>query len=204
MMNTDRKAPRKLCLGMAVLAGLILCSIKPVLADVSNPVIGNLLFEENFDTLDPERWNVIEGNGCHLGPDLCGWGNQELQHYSRNNVAIAAVPGEPGNKALVLEARREVLDGSAFTSGKVDTNGKLAVHYGMIEVRLRVPEVGIGLWPAAWMLGTSTASWPAKGEIDMMEMGHRAQAMAAAGYAGADVNSYVGANAIFYSSAACV
>ncbi len=181
-------------------AALILSPIAS--ADVANPVIGNLLFEENFDSLSPAVWNSIEGDGCAVG--LCGWGNQELQWYSANNLSIETVPGEPGNKALVLEARDEPANGSAFTSGKVDTHNNLAVHYGMIEVRMRVPEVGVGLWPAAWMLGTSTASWPAKGEIDMMEMGHRAQGRIDAGHAGADINSYVGSNAIFYSDAACV
>ncbi|TQV65970.1 carbohydrate-binding protein [Exilibacterium tricleocarpae] len=203
-MNTDKKALCRLYVTVGVFAGLLFGSIKPVLADITNPVIGSLLFEENFDSLESGRWNIIEGNGCQFGPNLCGWGNQELQNYRGGNVAIAAVPGEPGNSALVLEARREAFDGSEFTSGKIDSENKLAVHYGMIEVRIRVPEVGIGLWPAAWMLGTSTASWPAKGEIDMMEMGHRAQSRAAAGFPGADINSYVGSNAIFYSSDACV
>ncbi|WP_390590934.1 di-heme oxidoredictase family protein [Simiduia litorea] len=186
----------------ALLAASTLALTQLSLADLSNPVIGNLLFEENFNTFNAAHWNQVEGDGCQIG--LCGWGNQELQWYSANNLSIEDVPNEAGNKALVLQARNETVEGRAFTSGKVDSHNKLAVQYGMIEVRMRVPEVGIGLWPAAWMLGTSTASWPAKGEIDMMEMGHRAQGMADAGHAGADINSYVGANAIFYADAACV
>ena len=35
------------------------------------------------------------------------------------------------------------------------------------------PKVGVGLWPAAWLLGTSLQPWPRKGEIDIMEMGGR-------------------------------
>jgi len=173
-----------------------------VLADVTNPVIGNLLFEDNFNNVNNNTWNKVEGDGCQLG--LCGWGNQELQWYSANNLSIEPVPGEPGNTALVLQARNEAIGGRAFSSGKVDSQHKLAVQFGMIEVRVRVPELGIGLWPAVWMLGTSTASWPAKGEIDMMEMGHRAQARADAGHPGANINSYTAANAIFYADAACV
>ena len=182
------------------LCGLLLT--QPASADVSNPQIGNLLFEDNFNSVNPDSWNQIEGDGCAIG--LCGWGNQELQWYSADNLSIEDVPGEPGNKALVLQARNDAIGGRAFSSGKIDSEQKLAVQYGMIEVRLRVPQLGIGLWPAAWMLGTSTASWPAKGEIDMMEMGHRAQGRAEAGHPGADINSYVGANAIFYADAACV
>ena len=182
------------------LCGLLLA--QPASADVSNPQIGNLLFEDNFNSLNSNNWTPNEGDGCAIG--LCGWGNQELQWYSSNNLSIEDVPGEPGNKALVFQARNDNIGGRAFSSGKIDSQHKLAVQYGMIEVRMRVPDLATGLWPAAWMLGTSTASWPAKGEIDMMEMGHRAQARADSGHAGANINSYVGANAIFYADAACV
>ncbi|HBN88022.1 MAG TPA: beta-glucanase, partial [Rheinheimera sp.] len=160
------------------LCGLLLT--QPASADVSNPQIGNLLFEDNFNSLNSNNWTPNEGDGCAIG--LCGWGNQELQWYSSNNLSIEDVPGEPGNKALVFQARNDNIGGRAFSSGKIDSQHKLAVQYGMIEVRMRVPDLATGLWPAAWMLGTSTASWPAKGEIDMIEMGHRAQARADSGH----------------------
>lgn len=205
MKNSKNTPAQRSTLWPSFSALLTLCCLGAphvALADVTNPVIGNLLFEDNFNTFNTATWNEIEGDGCAIG--LCGWGNQELQWYSANNLSIEDVPGEPGNKALVLQARNDAIGGRAFSSGKIDSEQKLAVQYGMIEVRLRVPQLGIGLWPAAWMLGTSTATWPAKGEIDMMEMGHSAQGRAEAGHPGADINSYVGANAIFYADAACV
>lgn len=165
--------------------------------------VGQLLWEDNFDSLNTNHWNVITGNGCQLGPNLCGWGNQELQNYQADNVSIESVPGEPGNSALVFEARAENVDGSAFTSGKLDSQNAVAVQYGMIETRIRVPNLDTGLWPAFWLLGTSTASWPAKGEIDMMEMGHK-QTEIDHFYPGTNMNSFVGGNAIFYSDDACV
>lgn len=173
-------------------------------ADINNPDIGPLIFEDNFDTLNPQYWTPNSGNGCQYGADLCGWGNQELQWYHENNLSIESVPGNPGNNALVLTAKRETVEQNQFTSGKVDSEGKVAVQYGLIEIRMRVPNLETGLWPAAWMLGTSTASWPAKGEIDMMEMGHRAQTRTESGHPDAAINNYVGANAIFYSEDACV
>ncbi len=178
------------------LAGLTLCAAGPAQA-----AVGNLLWEDNFNTLDSNVWNVDIGDGCDQG--LCGWGNQELQWYAQDNVSIGDVPGESGNKALVLEARDESVQSKAFTSGKVNSSNHVSIQYGMIEVRMRTPEVGVGLWPAAWMLGTSTATWPAKGEIDMMEMGHKADERARQGHAGADINSYVGSNLIFHADAAC-
>jgi len=167
----------------------------------ANAAVGQLLWEDNFDTLNSDIWTIDTGDGCDQG--LCGWGNQELQWYSENNTYIETVPGETGNNALVLEAKSENSNGYAFTSGKVQTSNKIAVQYGMIEVRVMIPDVGVGLWPAAWMLGTSAQSWPAKGEIDMMEMGHSEQAREDAGFPGAEINNYVGSNLIFYTDAAC-
>ena len=163
--------------------------------------VGEVIWEENFNALDTDIWNVDVGDGCDQG--LCGWGNQELQWYSEDNVSIEPVPGEPGNTALVLEARNQGVGGKAFTSGKIQSNSKLAVQYGMIEVRMRVPNLETGLWPAAWLLGTSTIGWPGKGEIDMMEMGHAQAERARQGYPAADLNSYVGSNLIFAADAAC-
>ncbi|MFL3651725.1 MAG: di-heme oxidoredictase family protein [Pseudoalteromonas sp.] len=167
----------------------------------ANAAIGPILWEENFNTLNDQTWTVDTGDGCDQG--LCGWGNQELQWYAKKNAYIDDIPYEIGNRALVLEANDEASNGYAFTSGKVQTKNKIAVKYGMIEVRIMVPDVDIGLWPAAWLLGTTNQSWPAKGEIDMMEMGHKAQAREDAGFPGADINHYVGSNLIFYTEDAC-
>ena len=43
-------------------------------------------------------------------------------------------------------------------------------QYGLIEARLKLP-FGLGVWPAFWMLGENieTVSWPACGEVDIME-----------------------------------
>lgn len=168
-------------------------------ADVLNPVIGNLLYEENFNSLDANTWNSVDGDGCGIG--LCGWGNQELEYYRPNNLSIDDVPFEPGTKALAIQAKKETFGGKSFTSGKITSEGKLQVKYGLVEFRMSTPQVGTGLWPAGWMLGTTLATWPAKGELDIMEMGHRASSMIPLG---SDVNSYTASNAIFYSSAACV
>jgi hypothetical protein len=41
----------------------------------------------------------VTGNGSW------GWGNGELEFYKNENVDIADVPGEPGNKALRIVAK---------------------------------------------------------------------------------------------------
>ncbi|PCK08239.1 MAG: thiol oxidoreductase [Alteromonadaceae bacterium] len=197
-MDFKKVKPRLRLWGLSAFATCIIAQ-----THTANAQVGELLWEENFNQFNGELWNVVEGDGCQHGPDLCGWGNQELQWYDQNNINIEPVPGEPGNQALVLQARNEVVGGSAFTSGKIDSHNNLAVQYGMIEFRMQVPNIDMGLWPAVWMLGTASSGWPRQGEIDMMEMGHRAEGRAGAGHAGAPLNNYVGSNLIFHSDSAC-
>lgn len=168
--------------------------------------IGDLIWEENFETLD--NWIVETGNGAW------GWGNGELEFYHANNVEITDIPDEPGNTALHITAKQEtgpdIVDqwGNPlnYTSGRINTKSKVAIRYGMIETRVRVPDLDLGGWPAVWMLGTSNFSWPRSGEIDMMEMGHSKpfrdlhdEHNGGNGLDNSTVNEMVGANAIFYS-----
>ncbi len=178
-------------------------TVSPSPTVTPTPGIGDLIWEDNFDTLNTDVWTIDTGDGCQYGADLCGWGNQELQWYAETNVEIRDVPGEGDNKAVALIAKRELMGGKSFTSGKLTSQEKLSLQYGMIEVRMNVPSVDTGLWPAAWMLGTTTLPWPRKGEIDMMEMGHRAAERERQGHPGSSLDSYVGSNIIFYAQAAC-
>ncbi|WP_310383993.1 glycoside hydrolase family 16 protein [Roseateles sp.] len=178
---------------------LLTCSVGAV-ASVTSPVIGKLLWSEEFNaaSLDTSVWSASNGNGCQI--NLCGYGNQELQFYSPNNISIANVPFEPGTRALAITARRQTIGDNAFSSGKLDSSGKVQVQYGMIEVRMATPPVGTGLWPAAWLLGVSPQTWPRNGEIDMMEMGGKLPANLPA----ISPDQFVGANVITYQQAACV
>ncbi|UVW27348.1 glycoside hydrolase family 16 protein [Massilia sp. H6] len=185
----------------AVVSAVLLASSAQAFASVGNPAIGPLLWSEEFNgsSLDSGAWNASDGDGCQI--KLCGYGNAELQYYSPDNLAIVDVPFESGTRALAIQARRQALGGKAFSSGKVDTQGKVHVQYGMIEVRMSTPNLDTGLWPAAWMLGVSGQSWPRKGEIDIMEMGHKASSRADAG--SPPSNNFVGANVITWQQSAC-
>lgn len=210
--HTKQKARfTKLCLLRSVLMLGLMTTFGSAQAQV-----GDLIWEDNFDTFDTDVWTADEGNGCAQG--LCGFGNGELQSYEPENVSIQAIAplvGQSQNFALALQARREnVADQNrAFSSGKITSDRKLAVQYGMIEFRVQVPDLEDGYWPAVWMLGTSTLPWPNKGEIDMMEMGHRLQDREEwlgrnnspnddAGPA-PRMNSFTGANTFHYSPDAC-
>lgn len=125
-----------------------------------------LVWEENFDgtELNTEVWNYEEGVGIwNTGQ------NAELQYYKADNVAVG--PDGEGNNALIITAKREAVGSYQFTSGRIQSRGKVEVQYGKIEARIKLPFLANGLWPAFWMLGTEKG-WPASGEIDILEAGH--------------------------------
>lgn len=92
-----------------------------------------------------------------------GWGNNELQYYTNNPTNIRIQDGK-----LVIEARKESLRGSEFTSARIKT--KNSWKYGRFEIRAKLPP-GRGTWSALWALPTDWAygAWPLSGEIDIME-----------------------------------
>ena len=124
----------------------------------------NLVWSDEFDggALDAAKWNIQTGDGTAEG--IPGWGNNELQSYQATNVSVA-----DGN--LIITARREDADGRAYTSGRINTDGKLDIKYGRIEANIHAA-AGQGMWSAFWMLPTDSAygTWAAGGEIDIMEV----------------------------------
>jgi beta-glucanase (GH16 family) len=124
-----------------------------------------LVWSDEFDySGSPEetKWNYDLGDGC---PDMCGWGNNELQYYTndKRNVRVE-------NGMLIIEAHRDSMEGRAYTSARIVTKGKGDWLYGRIEVKAKLPR-GLGTWPAIWTLATDWeyGGWPASGEIDIME-----------------------------------
>jgi len=122
-----------------------------------------LLWCENFDSFNESVWNYDLGTGEN------GWGNGEHQNYTKSNVKV-----EDGLLKITAEKEGEGKDAS-FTSGRINTLGKVAFKYGRLEANLSIPELGLdaGLWPAFWTIGADfpNTPWPKSGEIDVFEMG---------------------------------
>ena len=135
-----------------------------------------LVWSDEFDTdgaLNTDKWH----QQTQL-PNGDSWYNGEIQHYT-DRIENASV----SNGTLKLVAINETyLDQGVtkeYTSARL--NSKFAFTYGKVEVRAKLPS-GMGTWPAIWMLGKNiietgaywtdthgTVTWPACGEMDIME-----------------------------------
>lgn len=129
----------------------------------------DLVYSEDFRTtsLDLEHFNIAEGNGCDLG--ICGWGNGEIQSYQKSSVFVA-----DGKLSIVATKNRDITMAereknkqfwlrtnadytTTWTSGRINTKGKVQGRYGLISFTARLP-TGRGVWPALWMCTNCSVS----------------------------------------------
>ncbi|CAH0314770.1 Beta-glucanase [Pedobacter sp. Bi27] len=151
------------------------------------------LTADGFKLIWAEEFN---GNGA---PDPANWTyelgferNEELQWYQPENARCE-------NGKLILEAKREkkinpnFKEGSSdwkknrkeadYTSASIKTQGLHSWLYGRFVMRGKI-DIRDGIWPAWWTLGIK-GSWPATGEIDIMEY-YRKKLLANIAFMGAD------------------
>jgi len=119
-----------------------------------------LIWSDDFNTdgaPDATKW------GYDLGAS--GWGNNELQNYTSSSSNVIVSGG-----TLKITAKAQALGTANYTSARLKSENKFEFTYGKIEFRAKMPTGG-GTWPALWALGQNyaTNTWPACGEIDVME-----------------------------------
>ena len=116
-----------------------------------------LVWADEFSgtTLNSAFWTQETGNV---------WANNELQNYQASNTEVK-------DGYLTITAKKENVNGRQYTSSRIKTQDKKFFKYGRVDIRALLPK-GQGIWPALWMLGNnkSAVSWPACGEIDLMEL----------------------------------
>lgn len=126
--------------------------------------------EFNGTSLDMTKWSYQDGTGAEYGLD--GWGNNEQQYYTRDNLTV-----EDGT--LTIAATNDSRGGKPYSSARIWTmsedqqSAKFAQTYGRFEAKIKMPagEGCQGLWPAFWLLPADSpyGGWPVSGEIDIME-----------------------------------
>ncbi len=138
-----------------------------------NIASGTLVWSDEFSNSgtsnalpDSKTWTYDTGFEC------CG--NNEQETYCAAGSATA--PCDPNNPNAyidttgILHITARNPSGTTYTSARLKTQGQFSFMYGRIEARLKLPE-SQGMWPAFWLLGNNitTISWPACGELDVME-----------------------------------
>ena len=107
--------------------------------------------------LNPNDWTHEVKNS--------GWVNHELQNYVNHKTPEGRLVTELRDGKLRITALKE--NGKVY-SGRVYAKVKSGWTYGYIEASIKLPK-GKGTWPAFWMMPVNFRSWPADGEIDIME-----------------------------------
>jgi beta-glucanase (GH16 family) len=144
----------------------------PTVTAPTVPAGFSLLWREDFDgsagsAPSQANWKYDIGPGVNFGT-----GEQETMTDSTDNVYL------DGTGHLAIKPIRDKF--LAWTSGRIETvrsdfeapaGGILRVEGSLQQPNVSGPE-GMGYWPAFWMLGAplrAGGSWPAVGEIDLME-----------------------------------
>ena len=142
-------------------------------------VYKDLVWSDEFNTNGP----VNGTNWFHQTQLPAGgnWFNGEVQHYT-NRIENSYVD----NGSLKIVAKKESYTNQSvtkqYTSARL--NSKFAYLYGRVDIKAKIPK-DAGTWPALWLLGKNvnedgayfdnlgygTTSWPACGEIDILEYG---------------------------------
>ncbi len=115
-----------------------------------------------------------------------GWVNNELQNYVNHTTPKGRYVTEIMGGTLRIHCFKE--DGKIY-SGRVYAKVKEGWKYGYIEASIKLPK-GKGTWPAFWMMPVNFRSWPADGEIDIMEeVGYHPDYVSSSLHANAHVHS---------------
>jgi len=115
-----------------------------------------------------------------------GWVNHELQNYVNHTTPQGRYVTEISGGKLQIHCLKE--DGKIY-SGRVYAKVKSGWTYGYIEASIKLPK-GKGTWPAFWMMPVNFRSWPADGEIDIMEeVGYHPDYVSSSLHANAHVHS---------------
>lgn len=123
------------------------------------PIEGyRLVWQDEFDGNDLSTDWTYEVQKDH-------WVNNELQNY---------VAGESPEGNEVVTVKDGILsincfkEGSKIYSGRIYAKKSKGWKYCYAEASICLPK-GKGTWPAFWMMPVKFTSWPADGEIDIME-----------------------------------
>ncbi|XP_060532734.1 beta-1,3-glucan-binding protein-like [Cylas formicarius] len=157
---------------------------------------GDVIFEETFDTFDLRKWSheiTLTGGGnwefeyytnnrtnsfvdkgyLHLRPTFLADEVGEAFLSSGTLDVNGGAPADQCTNAMSYGCLRAGTLSNIINpikSARIRTVESFYFKYGRVEINAKVPS-GDWLWPAIWMLPryNQYGSWPASGEIDILE-----------------------------------
>jgi len=117
-----------------------------------------LVWEENFDELDPEVWGRVS-RGTAAWKDTQAPDEERCFELKDGKMILRGIVNDDLTR-----------DTSAYLTGGICTKGKKSFFGGRLEVCAKLGPA-TGAWPAIWLLPfeEDKYGWPDGGEIDIME-----------------------------------
>ena len=143
-------------------------------ANVSVPSlnVGPLLWSDEFtgkagSELDPSVWASNLGNYSNTSIVI---NDPSLSTLDGSSKGILNIKTEKINDPSLYNGMCAGGKFCQFKSGRISTRNLLTIKYGYVEARIKMP-VGVGNWPALWMLrdGNYDPKASTPGEIDITE-----------------------------------
>lgn len=122
--------------------------------DKLSPTKGNLVWEENFDSLDESRWSKIPRGRSAWNKFMSS--DDRLYDIRDGKLILRGIINPD-----------KTTDTASYITGGVYTKDKVSFGLGRLEIRAKLGNAR-GAWPAFWMLGQGRR-YPGGGEIDIME-----------------------------------
>lgn len=169
---------RYLIYGLLISLSILYIALHPVSDDDDYRLVWSDEFNYSGQP-DSAKWSFDLGDGC---PNVCGWGNNELQYYTSREKNVVVKDGR-----LIISLLKEKIGGKEYSSARLVSRGKGDWKYGRFVINAKLPRA-LGTWPAIWMLPTDWkyGGWPKSGEIDIMEnVGYNPDSIVSAAHTGA-------------------
>lgn len=141
------------------IAACLLCCVGLGVPAFAADLTWGLVLNEDFDGgYDTNVWSRID---CPSWAENIAW-RKYMDNTSTDLVAYE-------NSCIILKGKKDTAnaDSPDYREAGLYTQGKFSFQYGKVEIRAKFDCVQ-GVWPALWMMPT-TGTWPANGEIDIME-----------------------------------
>ena len=124
-----------------------------------------LVFEDQFSgtSLNTNNWSRI---------DYVNWQVSDWRKYQSLESELLEMKGDSvtlwGKYGNYTTQSNQTTARNTYACAGIYTLNTFKFQYGRVEVRAKFDSVQ-GCWPAIWMMPKNGGTWPASGEIDIME-----------------------------------